>query len=128
MSWTQAIPAEGHLVLTYASSLKGCEAVWPERIKLRKFTCIPKAAPLPPEAGVDHGLHTLGFPISYTAFIRLVSSEAPLEETFGKAIHQAEDVFAQGHIFSSFWGQNRHQHAKQLLAPGGSPIGSPGVH
>ena len=94
MSWTQAIPAEGHLVLTYASSLKGCEAVWPERIKLRKFTCIPKAAPLPPEAGVDHGLHTLGFPISYTAFIRLVSSEAPLEETFGKAIHQAEDVFA----------------------------------
>ena len=71
----------------YAAAEKGGCAVWSERIKLRKFTCIPKAAPLPPDANIEHGLHTLGYPISYSAFIRLMSSEIGLGATIYNAIN-----------------------------------------
>ena len=47
LTWATEVPAEGNLVLTYASSLKGCLPIWSERIKLRKYTCIPISAPLP---------------------------------------------------------------------------------
>ena len=93
LSWATKVPEEGNLVLTYAAAEKGGCAVWSERIKLRKFTCIPKAAPLPPEADIEHGLHTLGHPITYTAFIRLVSSESEMGITIHNAIASNQELW-----------------------------------
>eukprot|EP00944_MAST-04C_sp_MAST-4C-sp1_P001851 g1851.t1 len=92
LSWATKVPDEGNLVLTYASSLKGCEPVWNERIKLRKYTSIPKSAPLPD--GVDFDMDSLlGYPMSYTAFIRLVSSNESLIGTLNNAITDSHGLY-----------------------------------
>lgn len=92
LTWATEVPAEGNLVLTYASSLKGCLPIWSERIKLRKYTCIPISAPLP--EGVEYDMDSiLGYPMSYTAFIRLVSTQENLLETLNHAMEDNEGFY-----------------------------------
>eukprot|EP00943_MAST-04B_sp_MAST-4B-sp1_P004169 g4169.t1 len=92
LSWATTVPPEGNLVLTYASSLKGCKPIWSERIKLRKYTCIPISAPLP--EGVEYDMDSvLDLPMSYTAFIRLVSTKEKLLETINHAMESNEGYY-----------------------------------